>query len=92
MSYRAAFRKRARRRLTRLAQSDPRMAESIFKKIEWLALNVREIAHERMKGHDEFSLHVGQYRVLYTIDHERQTILVEDIGKHNAAYRRLRQR
>jgi mRNA-degrading endonuclease RelE of RelBE toxin-antitoxin system len=50
------------------------------------------LRHERMVGHDEYSLHVGQYRILYTLDHENERIIIEDVGKHDEAYRRLSRR
>lgn len=64
----------------------------ILKKIQWLARNVAVIKHERLQGHREFSLHSGQFRIPYTLDHENQCIYIEDIGKHDEVYQRLRRR
>lgn len=89
MKYRFVFTRGARRRLDKLPRT---VAQSIAGKIRWLAAHTEEIRHERMKGHEEYSLHVGQYRVLYTIDRESRCIYIEDVGKHNEAYRRLRER
>lgn len=87
MSYRFAFTQRARRRLSKLPQT---VARSVADKVRWLAAHAEEVRHERMKGHEEYSLHMGQYRILYTIDHGNRCIYIEDVGKHDEAYRHLR--
>ncbi len=56
MSYRAILSKRAKRRLSKIPKP---MGRSISNKIRWLARNANAIKHERMTGHDEYSLHVG---------------------------------
>jgi mRNA-degrading endonuclease RelE of RelBE toxin-antitoxin system len=61
-------------------------------KIQWLAKNADSIKHERMTGHPEYSLHVGQFRVLYLLDRERHRITIQFIGKHDEVYRRLARR
>jgi len=88
MSYRFAFTQRAGRRLSKLPRT---VARSIADKVRWLAAHAEEVCHEKMKGHEEYSLHVGQYRILYIIDHENRCIFIEDVGKHDEAYRRLRE-
>ena len=40
-------------------------------KLQWLAENVHEVRHERLKGLPYYSLHVGQYRIAYTINHPK---------------------
>ena len=90
--YQIELRKRARRQLVKLARRNPQVAQDIFKKIEWLGRHAEEIEHERLKGREEFSLHIGQYRVPYNLDYENHMVIIEDIGKHNAVYRRLRRR
>jgi mRNA-degrading endonuclease RelE of RelBE toxin-antitoxin system len=92
MMYELEFRRPAERRLLKLARRNPKIAQAITDKISWLMANLDELNHERMVGHNEYSLHVGQYRVLYTLDHENERIIVKDMGKHDEAYRRLSQR
>ncbi len=84
MSYRVILSKRAKRRLSKIPKQ---MSRSIANKIRWLARNANDIKHERMTGHDEYSRHVGQYRVLYTLDQENERIVIIDMGKHDEAYR-----
>ena len=88
--YRLKFRKRARRRLQKIAERNPQIAKDIYKKVTWLAENADVIAHERLKGHREYSLHCGQYRIPYSFDRTNKVITIEDIGKHDEVYRRLR--
>ena len=56
-------------------------------KILWLVENVEVVRHERLKGRREYSLHIGQYRVLYELDWERRRIVIVRVGPHNEAYR-----
>ena len=51
--------------------------------------NADVIAHERLKGHREYSLHCGQYRIPYLFDKTNKVITIEDVGKHDEVYRRL---
>ncbi|MEZ8222367.1 mRNA interferase RelE/StbE [Candidatus Fervidibacteria bacterium JGI MDM2 JNZ-1-D12] len=64
----------------------------VAKRIDWLAENADFIQHEKMTGAEEYSLHVGQFRILYTLDFQARTITIVDIGKHNEVYQRLRKR
>jgi len=45
-----------------------------------------------MVGHKEYSLHVGQFRILYLLDRKRCLIAIQIIGKHDESYRRLKRR
>lgn len=66
------------------------VTQDILDKIEWLSAGVENIRHARLKGSKEFSLHSGQYRVIYNLDRSKQHIEILDVGKHDTAYRRLR--
>jgi len=92
MAYRLDFRESAERRLTQIAPRNPRIAKGIHGKIVWLIDNIEAISHERLKGHKEYSLHLGQYRILYTLERARHLVIVEDIGRHDEVYRRLERR
>jgi mRNA-degrading endonuclease RelE of RelBE toxin-antitoxin system len=87
--YRLKFRKRARKRLEKIAKRSPQIAKGIYEKITWLVENADVIAHERLKGHREYSLHFGQYRIPYSLDRANKVITIEDIDKHDEAYKRL---
>lgn len=77
---------RAKKRLSKLPRA---IGDDIVRKIYWLAENAHVIAHERLKGHWEYSLHCGQYRIPYSLDRTNKVITIEDIGKHDEVYRRL---
>jgi mRNA-degrading endonuclease RelE of RelBE toxin-antitoxin system len=77
---------RAKKRLSKLPRA---IGDDIVRKIYWLAENADDIAHERLQGHWEYSLHCGQYRIPYLIDRTNKVITIEDIGKHDEVYRRL---
>jgi mRNA-degrading endonuclease RelE of RelBE toxin-antitoxin system len=92
VSFAIEWEDRAERQLDKLARRNPEIAQDIFEKVEWLAKNLAAIDHEKMHGHAEQSLHSGQYRILYTIDRAKERIVIEDVDKHDAAYRKLKRR
>ena len=92
MTFQIKWNDRALRQLEKLSRRNPEIAQDIFKKVEWLAANADNIDHERLKGRVESSLHSGQYRIPYRVDRVKRLILVEDVDKHDAAYRKLKWR
>lgn len=86
------FTEQADQVMDRLSLRQPEIAEAIGRKIRWLVENADFIQHEKMAGIEEYSLHVGQFRILYTLDFQRRIITIVDIGKHNEVYRRLQRR
>ena len=90
--YKVEFRETARRRLIKIAKRDRQAARAVRSKILWLAENVTVIKHDQMVGHEEYSLHSGQYRILYLLDCSQRRIVIQDVGKHDEAYRRLAKR
>lgn len=92
MSYRLEFKRKARRWLAKLARRNPHIAKDLYAKIMWLVENADAIDHERLRDWRENSLHFGQYRILYRRDMQGRVIIIEDIGKHDEVYRRLKGR
>lgn len=90
--FKVEFKLTARRRLEQIKRRNPKMANMIGRKIQWLAHHVRSISHEHLVGHDECSVHCAQYRILYQIDRENRRIITVDMGKHDEVYQRLRRR
>jgi mRNA-degrading endonuclease RelE of RelBE toxin-antitoxin system len=78
---------RARHQLARLPKG---IGRDIVRKLRWLGENAEVIKHERLIGHEEYSLHCGQYRIPYLLDWTNHMIIITDIDKHDKAYRRLR--
>ncbi len=87
--FEVALEERARRQLARLPK---KIGGDILRKLRWLAENVEVIKHERLRDHEEYSLHCGQYRIPYLLDWTNRVIIVTDIDKHDEAYRRLKRR
>lgn len=90
--FRVELRETARRQLLKLARGNPELVRGIKEKIVWLAQNIEDVDHEKMHGHREHSLHSGQYRILYSLDRLNQVIVIEDVDKHDTAYRKLKRR
>ena len=80
---------RARHQLAKLPK---KIGGDILRKLRWLGENVEVIKHERLRGHEEYNLHCGQYRIPYLLDWTNRVITVMDIDKHDEAYRRLKRR
>lgn len=88
--YGIVYTPQAEEALRRLVSKAPHIVEGILNKIEWLARNVDSVRHERLRGHRDFSLHCGQYRIIYWLDRNSETVIVELIGKHDEVYRELK--
>ena len=73
-----------------LARLDKPVGRRIVERINWLALRVDEIRLEPLKGElaGLYKLRVGDYRVIYEILHEEQTIVIHAIGQRREIYRR----
>lgn len=71
-----------------LRKLDKVIAKRIVRRLRWLAENVAEIVHQALKGQfsDYFRLRVGDYRIMYQLDHEQRLILVEEIGHRSDIY------
>jgi mRNA interferase RelE/StbE len=65
-----------------LASLDKQIAQLIVNKLKWLAQNAELLLHVRLSG--EFAafckLKIGDYRVLYVINHASRTIVIFKIG------------
>jgi mRNA interferase RelE/StbE len=62
----------------------------VVKRIRWLAANLDDLAPEPLTGDLEgfCKLRVGDYRVLYEILHQEQTIVIHQVGHRREIYRR----
>ena len=79
----------ALRRLKRLSHD---VIQDIIDKIEWLRTETEIVKHSRLKGGNEFSLHSGQYRIIYALHRLEKHIDILDIGKHDEVYKRFQNR
>ena len=76
----------AARELTRL---DRPIGHRVVERIHWLAANLDNIKPEALTGElaGLYKLRVGNYRVVYEILHNEQTIVIHLIGHRREVYR-----
>lgn len=59
----------------------------LIMKIRQLALEPRPHGAEKLKGQEYWRMRQGDYRVVYAIDDQSKTILIEKIGHRKEIYR-----
>jgi mRNA interferase RelE/StbE len=72
-----------------LERLDRAVASRILAKIRWLAANLEVIKPEPLVGQFEglLKLRVGDYRVIYQADRERNVLRIELVGHRREIYR-----
>lgn len=85
--YRLRILSAATRDLERL---DKPVARRIAERISWLAANLDDIRPEPYKGDlaGLYKFRVGDYRVIYQILHDEQTIVIHQVGHRSEIYRK----
>jgi len=75
-----------------LARLDKSVGRRIAKRINWLAANLDDVQLEALTGDLSglYKFRVGDYRVLYEILRDEQTIVIYMIGHRREIYRLLR--
>jgi mRNA interferase RelE/StbE len=60
----------------------------ILRKIEWLAENLESLSPHVLTGQWQgmYKLRVGDYRVIYTLDPDREPLIVHAIGHRSDVY------
>ena len=73
-----------------LARLDKPVGRRIVERINWLAANLDDIQPEALAGDLSglYKLRAGDYRILYEILHDEQTIVIHGIGHRREIYRR----
>ncbi len=73
-----------------LVQLDPPVARRIVQRIRWLAENVDAAKHQALKGSLSglCKLREGDYRIIYEILRQEETIVVHIIGHRRDIYRK----
>ena len=76
------------------AKLDATVAESIERKILWLAESAAVMIHRRLVGMPEdltglSKLRVGDYRILYWVYHESKLIRIYRVQHHSEVYRKM---
>lgn len=85
--YRVRILKAASQQLARL---DKPTGRRIVERIHWLAANLEAIQLEALTGDlaGLYKLRLGDYRVIYEVLREEQTIVIHAIGHRREIYRR----
>lgn len=73
-----------------LARLDKPVGRRVVERIRWLAANLDDLNPEPLIGDlaGFYKLRVGDYRVLYEILYDEQTIVIHKIGHRREVYRR----
>lgn len=64
------------------------LQERIQQRIDELGLRIRNFQHQRLQGVDAFKLRVGDYRVIYEFNVDRNEIILLTIGNRRDVYKR----
>lgn len=72
------------------AEDDLVRLDRALKRLRWLAEHFEQVTPQTLSGpwQGVYKLRVGDYRVLYTCDHEGQTIIGHFIRHRREIYRR----
>jgi mRNA interferase RelE/StbE len=84
--YKVELRRRAQRTLDRLPQTD---FEAVVEAVRGLAETPRPRGMEKVKTTGLWRIRQGDYRIIYTIDDNRQLVTVVRIGHRREIYRSL---
>ena len=68
-----------------MSKMEKKDAERITDKLDDAAENPQHY-FERLSGHDEFKLRVGDYRVVALILHGAKTVFIQNIGHRKKTY------
>ena len=84
MKWRIAFAHTAEKELAKLSSE---MRLRVGRAIRALEENPIPSSAKRLKGREEFRLRVGDYRVLYRLEHESSGITISAIGHRREVFR-----
>jgi mRNA interferase RelE/StbE len=72
-----------------LAQLDKAVAQRVLHKIRWLAENFEAITPESLTADWQgvYKLRVGDYRVLYTVEHPEACVIVHHVKHRSEVYK-----
>ena len=76
----------------RLGEMDSVVGASLERKIKWLGENAANIIHRRLVGMPKdliglCKLRLGDYRILYWVEHEKRRIFIYRIEHRSEVYR-----
>jgi mRNA interferase RelE/StbE len=62
--------------------------DAVERKIDEMGRRLEEFPHKRLSGRQEYSLRVGDYRVLYELDVKQGRIYLHYVGHRRDIYKR----
>jgi mRNA interferase RelE/StbE len=86
MSFRIVWEQDALEALDKL---DSGVAQRILIRINWLASNFENIKPQALSGalKGYFKFRIGNYRVIYSLDHKEKELVIELLGHRRAIYK-----
>jgi mRNA interferase RelE/StbE len=84
MKWRIVFARTSEKELAKLSSE---IQLRVARAIRSLEQNPIPPSAKRLKGREEFRLRVGDYRVLYTLQHEDNLVTISAIGHRREVYR-----
>jgi mRNA interferase RelE/StbE len=63
--------------------------QHIQRKIDELGCNLRGFSHQRLQGVDAFRLRVGDFRVIYQFNVEKNELILIGVGNRRDVYKTL---
>ena len=84
MKWRITFARTAEKELARFSTETQ---SRVGRAIRSLEDDPRPASAKHLKGREEFRLRVGDYRVLYTLNHESRVVTISAIGHRREVYR-----
>ena len=87
MAYRVVFSKEAEINLSHL---DRQVAQRVLDRVKWLSQHIEDVNHKALTGHlrGAFKLRVGDYRIVYELEHQASLLTVRFIGHRSEIYYR----
>ncbi len=78
-----------REAVTGLSRIDKQVAQRVLDRIKWLSLHIDDVNHKALTGRlrGEFKLRVGDYRVVYELRREANTLTIRLIAHRSEVYR-----
>jgi len=72
-----------------LGQLDKSVRSRVLSKLQWLAENLESLSPEPLTGQWQgmYKLRAGDYRVIYSLDPARETLIVHAIGHRSKVYK-----
>lgn len=84
MAYSVGVERRAQKQLSRLA---PVMRDRVENTLRAMAGDPRPRGSKPLQGRPGYRVRVGDYRIVYEVDDDRQTVIVLQIGHRRDGYR-----